>query len=142
QSAVVIQFAGQEYSTLADKDGQWQVALPAVNQDGEYDYQVSVADTVGNIGMSNGQFTVDTQVDSLSVHLDTLSDSGKVGDHITQESRPHFSGKAEAGSRIELTIDGQHVVTTADSDGDWTIVVQQTLTDGTYDYTVKATDVA
>ncbi|MBO1929638.1 hypothetical protein J4731_19725 [Providencia rettgeri] len=22
------QFAGQEYSTLADKDGQWQVALP------------------------------------------------------------------------------------------------------------------
>ncbi|MEX0438973.1 hypothetical protein KDV52_10335 [Providencia rettgeri] len=142
QSAVVIQFAGQEYSTLADKDGQWQVALPAVNQDGEYDYQVSVTDTVGNIGMSNGQFTVDNQVDSLSVHLDTLSDSGKVGDHITQESRPHFSGKAEAGSRVELTIDGQHVVTTADSDGDWTIVVQQTLTDGTYDYTVKATDVA
>ncbi|MEY0110232.1 Ig-like domain-containing protein, partial [Providencia rettgeri] len=111
-------------------------------QDGEYDYQVSVTDTVGNIGMSSGQFIVDTQVDSLSVHLDTLSDSGKVGDHITQESRPHFSGKAEAGSRIELTIDGQHVVTTADSDGDWTIVVQQTLTDGTYDYTVKATDVA
>ncbi|MEX6323677.1 Ig-like domain-containing protein [Providencia hangzhouensis] len=142
QSAVVIQFAGQEYSTLADKDGQWQVALPAVNQDGEYDYQVSVTDTVGNIGMSNGQFTVDTQVDSLSVHLNTLSDSGKVGDHITQESRPHFSGKAEVGSRVELTIDGQHVVTTADSDGDWTIVVQQTLTDGTYDYTVKATDVA
>ncbi|MCK9792023.1 Ig-like domain-containing protein, partial [Providencia rettgeri] len=142
QSTVVIQFAGQEYSTLVDKDGQWQVALPAVNQDGEYDYQVSVTDTVGNIGMSSGQFIVDTQVDSLSVHLDTLSDSGKVGDHITQESRPHFSGKAEAGSRIELTIDGQHVVTTADSDGDWTIVVQQTLTDGTYDYTVKATDVA
>ncbi|WP_272515049.1 Ig-like domain-containing protein [Providencia sp. PROV229] len=142
QSAVVIQFAGQEYSTLADKDGQWQVALPAVNQDGEYDYQVSVTDTVGNIGMSKGQFTVDTQVDSLAVHLDTLSDSGKVGDHITQESRPHFSGKAEAGSRVELTIDGQHVVTTADSHGDWTIVVQQTLTDGTYDYTVKATDVA
>ncbi|MFO3761762.1 Ig-like domain-containing protein [Providencia rettgeri] len=142
QSAVVIQFAGQEYSTLADKDGQWQVALPAVNQDGEYDYQVSVTDTVGNIGMSSGQFIVDTQVDSLSVHLDTLSDSGKVGDHITQESRPHFSGKAEAGSRVELTIGGQPVVTTADSDGDWTIVVQQTLTDGTYDYTVKATDVA
>ncbi|QIF64420.1 MULTISPECIES: Ig-like domain-containing protein [Providencia] len=142
QSAVVVQFAGQEYSTLADKDGQWQVALPAVNQDGEYDYQVSVTDTVGNIGMSSGQFIVDTQVDSLSVHLDTLSDSGKVGDHITQESRPHFSGKAEAGSRVELTIGGQPVVTTADSDGDWTIVVQQTLTDGTYDYTVKATDVA
>ncbi|MEX6215543.1 Ig-like domain-containing protein [Providencia hangzhouensis] len=142
QSAVVIQFAGQEYSTLADKDGQWQVALPAVNQDGEYDYQVSVTDTVGNIGMSSGQFIVDTQVDSLSVQLDVPSDSGKVGDHITQESRPHFSGKAEAGSRVELMIDGQHVVTTADSDGDWTIVVQQTLTDGTYDYTVKATDVA
>ncbi|MEX6038223.1 Ig-like domain-containing protein [Providencia hangzhouensis] len=45
QSAVVIQFAGRSTSTLADKDGQWQVALPAVNQDGEYDYQVSVTDT-------------------------------------------------------------------------------------------------
>ncbi|MBO1916586.1 hypothetical protein J4727_18010 [Providencia rettgeri] len=39
-------------------------------------------------------------------------------------------------------VDGQHVVTTADSHGAWTIVVQQTLTDGTYDYTVKTTDVA
>ncbi|MEX6397000.1 Ig-like domain-containing protein [Providencia hangzhouensis] len=91
--------------------------------------------------MSKGQFTVDTQVDSLSVHLDTLSDSGKVGDHITKRMRSGFR-QAEVGSRVELTIDGQHVVTTADSDGDWTIVVQQTLTDGTYDYTVKATDVA
>ncbi|MEY0679289.1 Ig-like domain-containing protein [Providencia rettgeri] len=142
QSAVVIQFAGQEYSTLADKDGQWQVALPAVNQDGEYDYQVSVTDTVGNIGMSNGQFIVDTQVDSLSVHLDVPSDSGNIGDHITQESRPHFSGKAEAGSRVELTIGGQHVVTTADSHGAWSVVTQNVFADGTYDYTVKATDMA
>ncbi len=142
QSTVVLQFAGQEYSTIADKDGQWQIALPAVGKDGEYDYQVSVTDTIGNVGTSNGQFTVDTQVDSLSVHLDTQSDSGNIGDNITKETRPHFSGKAEAGSRIALTIDGQQLNTTADSHGDWAVVVQQTLTDGTYDYTVKATDVA
>ncbi|MEX0425556.1 Ig-like domain repeat protein [Providencia rettgeri] len=142
QSTVVIQFAGQEYSTLADKNGQWQVALPAVNQDGEYEYQVSVTDTVGNIGTSKGHFIVDTRVNSLSVHLDTLSDSGKVGDNITKETRPHFSGKAEAGSRIVLTIGGQQLITTADRHGAWSVVTQDVLADDTYDYTVEATDVA
>ncbi|WP_273846473.1 Ig-like domain-containing protein [Providencia rettgeri] len=142
QSTIVIQFSGQEYSTIADKDGQWQIALPAVDKDGKYDYQVSVTDTIGNVGTSNGQFTVDTQVDSLSVQLDTQSDSGNIGDNITNETRPHFSGKAEAGSRIVLTIDGQLLNTTADSHGEWSVVAQNILADGVYDYEVKATDVA
>ncbi|MBO1929634.1 Ig-like domain repeat protein [Providencia rettgeri] len=68
QSAVVIQF-GAGYSTLAIKTGSGEVALPAVNQDGEYDYQVSVTDTVGNIGTSSGQFTVDSNI-MLIAHLD------------------------------------------------------------------------
>lgn len=142
QSTVVLQFSGQEYSTIADKDGQWQITLPAVDKDGKYDYQVSVTDTIGNVGTSNGHFTVDTQVDSLSVQLDTQSDSGNIGDNITNETRPHFSGKAEAGSRIVLTIDGQLLNTTADSHGEWSVVAQNILADGVYDYEVKATDVA
>ncbi|MEX6038220.1 Ig-like domain-containing protein [Providencia hangzhouensis] len=62
---------------------------------------------------------------------------------ISLKSRvPHFYGKAEAGSRVELTIDGQHVVTTADSHGAWSVVTQNVFADGTYHYTVKATDMA
>ncbi|ENR5394605.1 hypothetical protein ACEWIT_004451, partial [Providencia rettgeri] len=53
-----------------------------------------------------------------------------------------FSGKAEAGSRIVLTIDGQLLNTTADSHGEWSVVAQNILADGVYDYEVKATDVA
>ncbi|WP_336845408.1 Ig-like domain-containing protein, partial [Providencia rettgeri] len=62
--------------------------------------------------------------------------------NITNETRPHFSGKAEAGSRIVLTIDGQLLNTTADSHGEWSVVAQNILADGVYDYEVKATDVA
>ncbi|MEY1368725.1 Ig-like domain-containing protein, partial [Providencia huaxiensis] len=119
-----------------------EVPLPAVKQDGVYDYQVKVTDTLGNTGASKGQFTVDSQVDSLSADLDVQSDSGDIGDKVTKETRPHFTGKAEAGSRIELTIDGQQLKTFADSHGDWAVAAQEVLTDGTYDYVVKATDVA
>ncbi len=42
------------------------------------------------------------QVDSLSVHLNTLSDKWQGWRPYHSESRPHFSGKAEAGSRVEL----------------------------------------
>ncbi|MDX7324713.1 Ig-like domain-containing protein, partial [Providencia rettgeri] len=122
--------------------GHWEVPLPAVKQDGVYDYQVKVTDTLGNTGASKGQFTVDSQVDSLSADLDVQSDSGDIGDKVTKETRPHFTGKAEAGSRIELTIDGQQLKTFADSHGDWAVAAQEVLTDGTYDYVVKATDVA
>ncbi|MBQ0367298.1 Ig-like domain-containing protein [Providencia rettgeri] len=142
QSTVVLEFSGQEYSTITDKDGQWQITLPAVDKDGDYNYQVSVTDIAGNIGTAKGQFSVDTQVDSLSVQLDTQSDSGNIGDNITNETRPHFSGKAEAGSLIALTIDGQQLNTTADSHGEWSVVAQNILADGVYDYEVKATDVA
>ncbi|EPQ5230300.1 Ig-like domain-containing protein [Providencia stuartii] len=142
QSTVMIHFAGQEYSATSDKDGHWEVPLPAVKQDGVYDYQVKVTDTLGNTGASKGQFTVDSQVDSLSADLDVQSDSGDIGDKVTKETRPHFTGKAEAGSRIELTIDGQQLKTFADSHGDWAVAAQEVLTDGTYDYVVKATDVA
>ncbi|HEC8326522.1 TPA: hypothetical protein RG501_RS22155, partial [Providencia rettgeri] len=48
QSTVMIHFAGQEYSATSDKDGHWEVPLPAVKQDGVYDYQVKVTDTLGN----------------------------------------------------------------------------------------------
>ncbi|MEQ4676366.1 Ig-like domain-containing protein, partial [Providencia vermicola] len=141
-STVVIQFAGKALSVTADNDGQWQATLPSVDKDGDYDYHVKVTDNVGNIGEFNGQFTVDTQVDHLSVQLDPLSDSGKVGDNITKDTRPHFVGKAEAGSRIELTLGEQQLNTIADSHGNWSVVVQKALVDGQYDYEVTATDVA
>ncbi|MBZ3682350.1 MULTISPECIES: Ig-like domain-containing protein [Providencia] len=142
QSTVVVQFAGQEYSVIADKDGHWQVPLPAVKQDGVYDFHVKVIDTLGNIGASEGQFTVDTKVDRLSVYLEAQSDSGNIGDNITKETRPHFTGKAEVGSRIELTIDGQQLKTFADSHGDWAVAAQKALADGIYHYEVAVMDVA
>ncbi|MGJ3356048.1 Ig-like domain-containing protein, partial [Providencia sp. Je.9.19] len=121
-SAAVVVFTGQEYPVVVGKDGAWQVTLPAVTEDKVYDYQVRVTDNAGNVGVFHGQFTVDTQVDALSVRLDVASDSGMIGDNVTNDMRPHFSGKAEANSAIVLIIGGQKLTTTADENGDWTAV--------------------
>ncbi|MCB6145792.1 Ig-like domain-containing protein [Providencia rettgeri] len=141
QSTVVIQFAGQEYSTLADKDGQWQVALPAVNQDGEYDYQVSVTDTVGNIGMSSGQFTVDSNI-MLIAHLDPASQDNSNA-LITYLKRPQISGEADPESKITAEFKGQIKTAYADSQGKWSLIFDVDANEGKDNhYKVIAEDAA
>ncbi len=76
------------------------------------------------------------------------TDSGIVGDHITNDTTLVFSGTAEAGSSVKVFVDGAPVGTvTADSSGVWSFDhfahTGTTLIDGsTYSITAQATDAA
>ncbi|MDL9989358.1 Ig-like domain-containing protein [Providencia rettgeri] len=64
------------YETTANANGEWTQALPTEFTEGEHTYTVSVIDKAGNQATSKGTFTVDTEVESLSVGLEEISDSG------------------------------------------------------------------
>ncbi|WP_353168100.1 Ig-like domain-containing protein, partial [Providencia sp.] len=141
-STIRIIFDGNSYPVTTEADGSWHLTLPTLTQDGNYDYQVHVTDLAGNESSFNGFFTLDTTVENVTVALDTQTDSGAVGDKLTNNKQPIFSGTAEANSKITLNIAGQILTTVADENGVWDILVKQPLPEGLYKYQVTAVDAA
>ncbi|MEQ5113424.1 Ig-like domain-containing protein [Providencia vermicola] len=141
-SAIRIIFDGNSYPVTTEADGSWHLTLPTLTQDGNYDYQVHVTDLAGNESSFNGFFTLDTTVENVTVGLDTQTDSGAVGDKLTNNKQPIFSGSAEANSKITLNIAGQILTTVADENGVWDISVKQPLPEGLSKYQVTAVDAA
>ncbi|MEH2110944.1 Ig-like domain-containing protein, partial [Nostoc sp.] len=89
-------------------------------------------------------FTLDTSTpppSNLDLTLD--SDSGvSNSDDITNVSTPTIRGNAEAGASVQLFHFGEVLGTAiTDSTGSWQIVTSD-LTDGTYNFTAVATDIA
>ena len=87
----------------------------------------------------------DTTPPGAPTNLDLVasSDSGvSDSDDVTNDDTPTVSGKAEAGSHVEL-YDGTNLVgsATADSDGDWSIT-SSVLGEGRHTLTAAATDAA
>jgi VCBS repeat-containing protein len=61
------------------------------------------------------------------------SDSGSSNnDGITNNKKPSFSGKAEAGSTVTITINGKTYSGVADANGNYSIDITDDLPDGTY----------
>jgi hypothetical protein len=55
---------------------------------------------------------------------------------------PTITGKAEAGAKVEVTVNGKTYTTTADKDGNYSVPVTDSLSDGTYTPSIKVTDAA
>ena len=70
------------------------------------------------------------------------TDSGTVGDHLTNDPSLSISGTAEAGSTVTLFENGVSVnAALADSGGNWSVADPNTLANGTtYQFTATATD--
>jgi hypothetical protein len=76
--------------------------------------------------------------------LNNGSDSGTLGDGITNDSTPTVTGHAEANAAVRLyDTDGSTLLgsTTADGSGNWSIA-SSALTNGSHTFTAKQTDVA
>ncbi|MGV0984163.1 MAG: Ig-like domain-containing protein [Limnohabitans sp.] len=65
-------------------------------------------------------------------YLSAATDSGTKGDNTTNNTTPGISGKAPAGSAVDVLINGVHYTTTAAPDGTYTIPAVNNLPDGTY----------
>ncbi len=141
-AAIVLEINNKTYNGTADASGQWSIDVGDALSDCSYDYTVTATDIAGNTAQSTGQIQVDSST-SVTALLDAASDTGSSdSDTITKQSTPFFSGTAEAGAAISLTIDGKNYTTTTTDAGTWSVQVTDALDDGAHNYSVTATDVA
>lgn len=140
-SQVELVISGRTYVINTDSQGSWSITLDSMLSDGKHDYTLTVS--VGAESKSvTGNVVIDTEISNTTVSLDDDSDSGQKGDNITNKSHPVFTGQAEAGATIVITLDGKKYQAIANADGVWSIKVNTTLKDGEYNYKITSTDLA
>ena len=85
------------------------------------------------VAASGGKAKDKTAPDAPRAALATASDSGKVGDGITNVTKPVISGTAEAGATIKVVMPGtgEVLTTTAAADGSWSVTPTQAIANGT-----------
>ncbi|MBV9654588.1 MAG: hypothetical protein JOZ42_08495, partial [Acetobacteraceae bacterium] len=133
-------------TTLANADGGWSYTPQLA--DGTYTLTASETDAAGNTGSAPPvTFTLDTTTAAPTLALAAGSDSGTLGDGITNVTRPTITGTAEANSTITLT-DGSVLAPSAvgtavtDANGNWSFTPLVSFPDGTYSVVATATDPA
>lgn len=128
---------------VVDSDGTWRFVLPTPLTESAtpYNFTITYTDVAGNSIDQTGSIFID-ETNTITGGLDSSMDSGDLGDKLTNETKPLFSGVTEPNSKITLTIDNQVYTAVADSKGEWSIAVGHNLTDGDYPYEVVSIDVA
>ncbi len=122
------------------------------SNDGLQTITVVAVDSAGNASDEvSYNFTLDTVAENISeVKLADISNSGLTDDAITNATKPHIQGKAEANSSVEVVIrDSGNVIVASGSvdagaDGNWNYPVpgSSELGEGDYSVHVTATDYA
>ncbi|EPC6220592.1 BapA-related adhesin SiiEA [Escherichia coli] len=120
--------------------------------DGNYNYQVRVIDTAGNIGATASQIvTVDTTAPlaSKTIAIAGISDDTGLSssDFVTRDTtltvRGTLGAALAADERAQIGLDGGVTWTTLTVVGtSWSYADGRTLTDGTWNYTVRVVDLA
>ncbi len=147
-ATIILKINSKTYHFQSGTDGIWAFTIPPEDalSDGTYNYTLQTEDTAGNLSATiNGNVTIDsTEPGTPTGGLDTSSDTGAIGDSITSDNTPMFSGTAEANSIITLKINSKSYSFSAAADGAWsfTIPKEDTLSDGTYNYTLQTEDTA
>ncbi len=97
-----------------------------------------VANSLG----ANKNLVIDTTAPAIPAIASFATDSGVVGDTITNDATLSFSGTAEGDSTVTLTLDSTATATVvADQSGNWTYP-PAVLSDGTHTFSAIATDAA
>jgi hypothetical protein len=149
-ATVEVNLNGQTYTTTANSTGDYSVTVPLADAlvNGTYTPNIKVTDAAGNTSTVPGRaFTVDTSAPTGQTGALTAAaphDSGTLGDNLTSTTTPEISGVAEAGAAVEVTVNGKTYSTTANSTGDYSVIVPGTnaLLNGTYTPSIKVTDAA
>jgi large repetitive protein len=134
-------------TATADVSGVWQVTPASPLADGVYHFTATAKDAAGNTSSPSTVLVITISTvgqppppPSTPV-LDPGSDSGAVGDHITNDNTPTLTGTAQAGATVQI-FDGATALTptaVANGSGSWSITIG-TLSDGSHSLTAKATN--
>jgi VCBS repeat-containing protein len=121
--------------------GAWTYTPPAVTSTQNETIAYTIQDASGNHASSTLTITVDNVVHA-PVITGFSTDSGTVGDHITNDTSLTISGTSDPSVTVTVYRDGVSIgTTTADNTGHWSLADATTLSDGhTYQYTATATD--
>src|SRR5882724_3894965 len=125
------------------------VTLSGISGDGTIGISIAAgtaSDTAGNLAPAAGPsatFTVDNSAPAApsAPILAAASDSGTVGDNITNNTTPTFTGAAEAGSTVTILVDGVSKGSGTAAGGNYSITTTA-LTAGTHSITATAADAA
>ncbi|WP_275077015.1 Ig-like domain-containing protein, partial [Providencia rettgeri] len=135
---------GKVYETTADKiTGEWRIVTDVL-QDGNNRYTATVTHPVNGRTLDvQGSVFIDSTPPFTTVELTSETDSGVKGNFITSHRKPVFTGLGEPGCEVELTLNNEVVKTTIDSNGQWTLHLNNELPEQfTGDYNIVVSDTA
>ncbi|EFO1359659.1 Ig-like domain-containing protein [Escherichia coli] len=143
---------GTTWQNLSVSGLTWTYLDGRTLTDGNYNYQVRVIDTAGNIGATASQIvTVDTSAPLASKTITIAGISDDTGlsssDFVTRDTTLTVRGKLgatlAADERAQISLDGGVTWATLTVIGtNWSYADGRTLTDGTWNYTVRVVDLA
>ncbi|EEX1159483.1 Ig-like domain-containing protein [Escherichia coli] len=143
---------GTTWQNLSVSGLTWSYLDGRTLTDGNYNYQVRVIDTAGNIGATASQIvTVDTTAPlaSKTIAIAGISDDTGLSssDFVTRDTtltvRGTLGAALAADERAQISLDGGVTWATLTVVGtNWSYADGRTLTDGSWNYTVRVVDLA
>ncbi|HAV7813356.1 TPA: Ig-like domain-containing protein [Escherichia coli] len=143
---------GTTWQNLSVSGLTWTYLDGRTLTDGNYNYQVRVIDIAGNIGATASQIvTVDTSAPlaSKTIVIAGISDDTGLSssDFVTRDTtltvRGTLGAALAADERAQISLDGGVTWSTLTVIGtSWSYADGRTLTDGTWNYTVRVVDLA
>ncbi|WP_417246631.1 Ig-like domain-containing protein [Celeribacter sp.] len=139
-ASVTVTVEGVERTTTVGEDGTWSVLYEnGTLPEGTYTTDVSAVSTdlAGNTTSATGAFEIDTET---GVAIDAGHSGGDETINLSESQQAmNFTGTAEAGATVVVTLAGVSVTTVADASGNWTASYPAgTLSGGEYDTTLTA----
>ncbi|RKG86455.1 DUF11 domain-containing protein [Corallococcus sp. CA049B] len=124
-------------TTTADSSGAWSCTSSTLT-DGPHTVSVTARDAVGNTSPARTvSFTVDASVPDAPVIASPANGA------VLDAAPVTYSGTAEPGSRVTVTVDGTPLGTvTTNGSGEWSITPGPALADGDHTVTAVAQDAA
>ena len=133
------------FTTTANAGGNWSQTVGHL-ADGSYSYTVTATDAAGNTSAASTalSFVVDTAAPAQPAAPSDSADINGFVNAANDTTGQALTGTAEAGSTVKIYLNGASTpafTTTANAGGNWSQTVGH-LADGSYSYTVTATDAA
>jgi hypothetical protein len=132
-------------SAVSNASGSWSVTSTVALTNGAHNLTAVATDPVGLTSQASSVYVVTIQTTPplapTNVTLDPGSDSGMVGDNLTNFTSPVIDGAALPKEIITVAADGINLGTVStDQFGDWSFAVPTVLTPGMHVLTATATD--
>ncbi|KDF72519.1 hypothetical protein P832_02694 [Enterobacter kobei] len=150
-ATVTVYENGQPIGTaLADGTGAWSFTPSTPLSSGSHTWTATVTDAAGNVSPASPGFTlvVDTTAPNAPVISQAIDDVGSITGPITSgqttdDTVPRLVGTSEPFATVNIYEGSTLVGTgTADGTGNWSILLNTTLTTGAHSFTAQATDAA